>query len=60
MRGARQAGPEPAKAAIGRHDGKPVLAAGQAVEIDRKVQRDGQVTVAGESTRSARVTPGPP
>ena len=49
MRGARQAGPEPARAAIQRHDGKPVLAAGQAVEIGRKVQRDGHVTVNGEN-----------
>jgi transposase InsO family protein len=48
MRGARQAGPEPARAAIQRRDGKPVLAAGQAVEIGRKVQRDGHVTVSGE------------
>jgi transposase InsO family protein len=48
MRGARQAGPEPARAAIQRQDGKPVLAAGQAVEIDRKVQRDGHVLVDGE------------
>jgi hypothetical protein len=48
MRGARQAGPAPAQAAIGRRDGKPVLAAGQAVEIDRKVQHDGHVTVNGE------------
>ena len=43
MRGARQAGPEPARAAIERRDGTPVLAAGQAVEIDRKVHRDGHV-----------------
>jgi hypothetical protein len=48
MRGARQAGPEPAKAAIQQRDGKPVLAAGQAVEIDRKVHRDGHVIVDGE------------
>jgi transposase InsO family protein len=48
MRGARQAGPEPAEAAIGRRDGNPVLAAGQAVEIDRKVHRDGHITVGGE------------
>ena len=48
MRGARQAGPEPAKAAIQHKDGKPVLAAGQAVEIDRKVHRDGHVIVSGE------------
>jgi hypothetical protein len=45
MRGARQAGPEPARAAIGRRGGKPVLAAGQAVEISRKVHRDGRVVV---------------
>jgi hypothetical protein len=49
MRGARQAGPEPAKAAIQRKDGRPVLAAGQAVEIDRKVQRDGHVTFNGQN-----------
>lgn len=48
MRGARQAGPEPAKAAIQHRDGKPVLAAGQAVEIDRKVHRDGHVLIDGE------------
>ena len=48
MRGARQAGPEPARAAIQQRNGKPVLAAGQAVEIDRKVHRDGHVSVDGE------------
>ncbi len=48
MRGARQAGPEPARTAIQHRDGKPVLAAGQAVEIDRKVHRDGHVFVDGE------------
>jgi transposase InsO family protein len=48
MRGARRAGPEPAKAAIRRKDGQPVLAAGQAVEIDRKVHRDGHVNFDGE------------
>lgn len=48
MRGARQAGPEPAKAAIQHRDGKAVLPAGQAVEIDRKVHRDGYVTIGGE------------
>ena len=48
MRGARQAGAAPAPAAIGRRDGNPVLAAGQAVEIDRKVQHDGHVMVSGE------------
>jgi transposase InsO family protein len=48
MRGARPAGPEPAKAAIQQRDGKPVLATGQAVEIDRKVHRDGHVIIGGE------------
>jgi transposase InsO family protein len=48
MRGARQAGPEPARAAIGRRAGQAVLAAGQAVELDRKVQRDGHVNFSGE------------
>ena len=48
MRGARQAGPPPAPGAIQRRDGNPVLAAGQAVEIDRKVQHDGHVMVSGE------------
>lgn len=48
MRGARQAGPEPARSALQHRDGKPVLGAGQAVEIDRKVRRDGHVTVIGE------------
>ena len=49
MRGARQAGPEPAKAAIQQKDGQPALAAGQAVEIDRKVHRDGHVNVDGST-----------
>ena len=48
MRGARPAGPEPAKAAIQRRAGQPVLAAGQAAELDRKVQRDGHVNFDGE------------
>jgi len=47
MRGARSAGPEPATAALPRLRGDPLLAAGQAVEIDRKVHRDGHVKVAG-------------
>jgi transposase InsO family protein len=47
MRGARLAGPPPAPAAIQRRGGVPVLAAGQAVEVDRKVQRDGHVLMAG-------------
>ena len=48
MRGARQAGP---RARPGRDPAprrQPVLAAGQAVEIDRKVHRDGHVFVDGE------------
>jgi hypothetical protein len=47
MRGARPAGPPPAKAALQRRNGSPVLAAGQAVEVDRKVQRDGHVLIDG-------------
>ena len=43
-----QAGSPPVQSAIGRRDGNPVPAAGQAVEVDRKVQRDGHVLVAGE------------
>jgi hypothetical protein len=52
MRGARQAGPEPAKVAIQERDGRPVLDAGQAVEIDRKVHRDGLSSPAGTPHRS--------
>ena len=48
MRGAREAGPPPAPAAIQHRDGKPALTAGQAVEIDRKVHRDGHVTIDGD------------
>jgi hypothetical protein len=48
IRGPRQAGPEPAQSALQHRDGKPVLGPGQAVEIDRKVQRDGHVMVSGE------------
>ena len=47
MRGARPAGPPPAKAALPRRNGNPVLAAGQAVEVSRKVQRDGHVLIDG-------------
>jgi hypothetical protein len=47
MRGARPAGPPPARAALPRRGGSPVLAAGQAVEVDRKVQRDGHVLIDG-------------
>jgi len=46
-----QAGSPPAQAAIARRDGNPVLAAGQAVEVDRKVHRDGQVLMLGEKYR---------
>ncbi|MDP4512145.1 IS481 family transposase [Nonomuraea turcica] len=45
--GARPAGPAPAAAALRRINGNTQLAAGQAVEIDRIVQRDGHVTIAG-------------
>jgi transposase InsO family protein len=47
MRGARPAGPPPAVAALPRRDGRPHLPAGQAVEVDRQVQRDGHITIAG-------------
>jgi transposase InsO family protein len=47
MRGARPAGPAPATAAIPIRNGLPSVAAGQAVEADRKVQRDGHVLIAG-------------
>jgi transposase InsO family protein len=47
MRGARPAGPAPATAAIPHRHGTPFLAPGQAVEADRKVQRDGHVLIAG-------------
>jgi lysozyme len=46
-----QAGSPPAQAAIARRDGNPVVAAGQAVEVDRKVHRDGQVVMVGEKYR---------
>lgn len=48
MRGARPAGPAPAPGATQKREGKPVLAAGQAVEIDRKVHRDGHVLIDAE------------
>jgi hypothetical protein len=47
MRGARPAGPPPAPGALARRNGTPVLAAGQAIEVDRKVQRDGHVLING-------------
>ncbi|MGP3920449.1 hypothetical protein [Nonomuraea sp. 10N515B] len=45
--GARPAGPAPAAAALRRINGNTELAAGEAIEIDRMVQRDGHVTIAG-------------
>lgn len=47
MRGARPAGPPPAVDALPRRDGRPHLPAGGAVELDRRVQRDGHITIAG-------------
>ncbi len=47
MRGARAAGPAPAKPALRRANGVPVLEPGQAIEIDRMVSSDGTVTIAG-------------
>jgi transposase InsO family protein len=46
MRGARPAGPEPATAALPRLGGSPVLAPGKAVEVDRRIHRDGHVSIA--------------
>ncbi|MBO3752602.1 IS481 family transposase [Streptosporangiaceae bacterium NEAU-GS5] len=48
MRGARPAGPEPATAALPRAVGRGILAAGEPVEVERKVHnRDGHVRIAG-------------
>jgi hypothetical protein len=47
MRGARPGGPSPAKPALRRLNGTPVLPDGGTVEIDRVVTRDGKVTIAG-------------
>ncbi|MFJ8962886.1 IS481 family transposase [Lentzea sp. NPDC102401] len=47
MRGARAAGPQPALPALRRRDGIPVLPEGGAVEIERTVNKDGVVTIAG-------------
>jgi hypothetical protein len=47
MRGSRPAGPEPAKPALRRLNGTPVVPEGGAVEIDRSVTKDGVVTIAG-------------
>jgi Transposase and inactivated derivatives len=49
MRGARPAGPEPATAALPRAIGRTILAAGEPVEVERKVHsRDGHVILAGQ------------
>jgi transposase InsO family protein len=47
MRGARPAGPAPAAPALRKANGRLVVAAGQAIEIDRIVNKDGAVTIAG-------------
>lgn len=47
MKGARPARPAPAVAALPRRNGHPTLAAGQAVEVSRKVHRDGHVKLGG-------------
>jgi hypothetical protein len=47
MRGARAAGPAPARPALRRLNGSNVITPGQAVEVDRKVRRDGNTTIAG-------------
>jgi hypothetical protein len=46
MRGARPAGPAPGKPALRRLNGLPSIAAGHAVEIDRRVTKNGNVTIA--------------
>nr|WP_199827070.1 helix-turn-helix domain-containing protein [Streptomyces sp. WM6378] len=51
MRGARPAGPPPAAPALPRSNGKtgrPTVPAGQAVEVDRLVHRDGLISLKGE------------
>jgi hypothetical protein len=48
---ARPAGPPPAAAALARVNGRVYLGAGEAVELDRKVHRDGHVIVAGGQTQ---------
>ena len=51
MRGARPAGPAPAVAALPHVDGKPQPAAGQVIEVDRKVHPDGHVLIVGGKTQ---------
>ena len=60
MRGARPAGPPPAKAALPRRGGSTSPAAGQAVELDRKVQRDGHVLIDGSKYQVGTAWPTPP
>ena len=47
MRGARVAGPPPAPPSLRRRGGTPVITPGTAVELDRAVNKDGVVTLAG-------------
>ncbi len=47
MRGARPAGPAPAKPVLRRANGTAVLTAGQTVEIERVITNSGTVTIAG-------------
>jgi transposase InsO family protein len=49
MRGATPAGPAPERPALRRANGTAVVEAGQAVEIDRSVSKDGVVTISGVS-----------
>ena len=45
MRGARPAGPAPAPASLPRVNGTAILGAAQAIEVDRKVNKDGNVQI---------------
>jgi transposase InsO family protein len=47
MRGARPAGPAPERPALRRANGTAVLEPGQAIEIDRAVNKDGLVAIGG-------------
>nr|WP_243795023.1 hypothetical protein [Saccharopolyspora gloriosae] len=49
MRGAHPAGPPPAKPALQRLNGLPTIPAGEAVEVDRRVTKDGIVSLAGDT-----------
>jgi transposase InsO family protein len=49
MRGARPAGAEPDRPALRRVNGTAVIGPGDAVEIDRTVNKDGVVAIAGSS-----------